>query len=202
MENNKIRISCAGSSNTDGWPGTLDYTPFTYFLQFLLGESYEVMNFGKYNTTATFSMDDPYIINEKYRDLMVSKPDIVTLKLGGNDSKNYNWKLHGKYFKRDYSILVDRILSLGTKPAVLLCTPTRILPDNPYKILLGGVLEKEIVPQIIEVARERDLKVLDFHNLLADSSFFDEDNIHLNNKGHEAAAGIIFDEVKNLNKEG
>jgi len=198
MKNGKTRIACAGSSNTDGWPGTLNYTPYSYFLQFQLGASYEVMNFGKFNTTATFSMDDPYVMNVQYRSLMMSEPDIVVLKLGGNDSKDYNWNAHGQDFRKDYSVLVDRILNLETKPVLILCTPTRYFPDNPFEVLLEEIVPDEIIPQISEVAEERNLKLLDFYNLLKDLSYYDKDHVHLNNKGHEAAAGIVFEAIRSL----
>ena len=197
-EKRKIRISCAGDSNTDGWPGRLNYTPYTYYLQFLLGKSYEVMNFGKFNTTVTFSMDDPYVMNKEFNDLIVSEPDIVTMEFGGNDSKDYNWTDHGKYFKRDYISLIDRIKSLKSNPVVILCKPARVYPDNPYEVLLDEVLSTEIVPIISEIALEKNLQLLDLYTLLDNKSFYDEDHVHLNNRGHEAVAEIMFEAIKNI----
>ncbi|RKX90360.1 MAG: hypothetical protein DRP70_01035 [Spirochaetes bacterium] len=197
-KNRKTRISCGGDSNTDGWPGELNYTPYTYFLQFLLGKSYEVMNFGRFNTTVTFSMDDPYVMNEKFNALIVSNPDIVNLEFGANDSKDYNWKVHGKYFRRDYSIMIERIKNLKSGPTVILCTPARIFPGNPYKVLFDEILTNEIVPQVAEMANEYNLNLLDLHRLLDEKVFYDKDLVHLNNKGHEAVAENLFKIITGL----
>ena len=195
MEENKIRIACIGDSNTDGWPGELDYTSYTNYLQEKLGSSYTVMNFGKFNTTATFSMDDPYIDNDVYKKAMESDPDIVTIMLGANDCKDYNWDTHGNDFRKDYSALVDNFLQLSTQPRVILCTPAPISPDNFYK-LNSKIMSNEVAPTIREIAAEKNLKLIEIHNSIAeidDLSLFDKDKLHLNNKGHKIVADIFYD---------
>ncbi len=197
MTEQKIRISCIGDSNTDGWPGELDYTPYTHFLQESLGSGYEVMNFGKFNTTATFSMDDPYINNDVYNKAMASKPDIVTIMIGGNECKEYNWNSYGSDFKKDYSTLVENFLGLSTHPGVILCTPAPISPDNFYK-LSSKIMEKEVAPTIRELAKEKNLQLIDIHNIISkmdDLSLFDKDKLHLNNKGHKIVAAVFYDVI-------
>lgn len=195
MGNKKIRIACVGDSNTDGWPGELNYISYSYYLQERLGKSFNVMNFGKFNTTATFSMDDPYIENEAYKKAIASDPDIVTIMIGGNECKEYNWNNHGSDFKKDYTSLVDIFLELKTKPQVILCTPAPIYPDNFYK-LSSEIMTNEVAPTIREIAKEKNLLLIDIHNEISkidDPSLFDEDKLHLNNKGHKIVADLFYD---------
>ena len=197
MPEQKIRISCIGDSNTDGWPGELDYTPYTHFLHESLGSGYEVMNFGKFNTTATFSMDDPYINNDIYNKAMASKPDIVTIMIGGNECKEYNWNSYGCNFRKDYSTLVDNFLGLSTQPQVILCTPAPIAPNNFYK-LSSEIMSNEVAPTIRKIAKEKYLRLIDINNSISkmdDLSLFDKDKLHLNNKGHKIVADFFYDVI-------
>ncbi len=200
MSESKIRISCIGDSNTDGWPGELDYTPYTHYLGESLGLGYEVKNFGKFNTTATSSMDDPYINNEVYKKAIASKPNIVTIMIGGNECKEYNWEAHGSDFKKDYGALADIFLNLDSNPKVILCTPVPIFPDNFYK-LSSKIMEDEVAPTIREVAKEKNLLLIDvfrkFRNI-NDPSLFDKDKLHINNKGHKIVADIFYDVIAAL----
>ncbi len=196
----KTRIACIGDSNTDGWPGELDYTPYTSYLQELLGESCRVMNFGKFNTTVTFSMDDPYIENVVYKKAIGFGSDIVTIMLGSNDCKDYNWDSHGGDFRKDYISLVDIFLELGTRPQVILCTPPPIHPDNIYK-LNSKIMADTVVPLIREIAVDKNLILIDVFKAVSemdDLSLFDADKLHLNNKGHKVAADIFYDVIVEL----
>ncbi len=190
----KTRIACIGDSNTDGWPGELDYTSYTNYLQEKLGSAYTVLNFGKFNTTATFSMDDPYIENAAYKKAIKAEPDIVTVMLGANDCKDYNWDSHGKDLRKDYSALVERFLELGTHPKVVLCTPAPIHPDNIYK-LNSKIMANEVAPVIREIAKEKNLVLIDVFKAVSemdDLSLFDADKLHLNNKGHKVVADLLY----------
>ncbi len=203
-EKTKTRIACIGDSNTDGWPGELNYTPYTFYLQERLGDSYKVMNFGKFNTTATFSMDDPYIENAAYKKAVISEPDVVTIMIGGNECKEYNWEAHGSDFKKDYGALADIFLNLDSNPKVILCTPVPIFPDNYYK-LSSKIMEDEVAPAIREVAKEKNLLLIDVFRTFSninDPSLFDKDKLHLNNKGHKAAADILYEVISGLENPG
>lgn len=160
-----------------------------------MGKSFKVLNFGKFNTTATFSMDDPYIENEAYQKAIASDPDIVTIMIGGNECKEYNWNDHGSDFKKNYTSLVDVFLGLKTTPRVILCTPAPISPDNFYK-LSSDIMTNEVAPTIREIAKDKNLLLIDIHNEISkidDLSLFDKDKLHLNNKGHKIVADLFYD---------
>ena len=52
----------------------------------LLGEGYDVRNFGISARVLLNKGDHPYMHEQKFRDLLAFQPDIVTIKLGTNDS--------------------------------------------------------------------------------------------------------------------
>ena len=94
-------------------------------LQTLLGSEYEVENDGVSGTTMLKKGDKPYWTEGKLNRVFSFKPDIVTVKLGTNDTKLPNWVTHGSEFKRDYLSLIDTLDSLSSQPEILLVLPYR-----------------------------------------------------------------------------
>src|SRR5207237_795169 len=88
------KIACSGRSLTLG-AGIKDRThdSYTAQLQRMLGDQYQVKNFGSSGTTALKSGDRPYWKQKQFTQAQEFAPDIVVIKLGTNDSKPQNWKL-------------------------------------------------------------------------------------------------------------
>ena len=87
-----IKVACVGNSITEGFglenPSVESYPAV---LQSLLGNNYEVENFGLSARTLLMKGDLPYMKEQRFKDALEFLPDIVTIKLGTNDSKPYNW---------------------------------------------------------------------------------------------------------------
>ena len=100
-----IRVACVGDSITYGH-GIKDREHDTYpgLLSAMLGEKYDVRNFGVSGTTTMMDTDMPYMNEQAYKDALAFNPQIVTIKLGTNDSKPYNWK-EQEHFKKDLKIV-------------------------------------------------------------------------------------------------
>ena len=96
----QIKVACVGNSITWGH-GIQDRSHNTYpaQLQQLLGDGFDVRNFGNNGKCAQDEADDPYTKTKEYADALAFLPDIVIIKLGTNDSKPQNWK-DAKRFKR------------------------------------------------------------------------------------------------------
>ena len=58
----------------------------------LLGEQYDVRNYGVSARTGMETGDKPYIKTGRYRAGLDFQPDIVILMFGTNDSKPQNWQ--------------------------------------------------------------------------------------------------------------
>ena len=83
-----------------------------------MGEGYDVRNFGISARVLLNKGDHPYMHEQKFRDLLAFQPDIVTIKLGTNDSKPWNWR-YGKDFKKDLTEMLDILQELPSKPISL-----------------------------------------------------------------------------------
>ena len=101
-----VRISCVGNSITAGSkladPKTEAYPAQ---LQQLLGSGYVVKNFGVGGRTVIKDCDRSYMATPAYQEALKSEPDIVTIKLGTNDSR-LPYRLQIDSFMADYKTLI------------------------------------------------------------------------------------------------
>ncbi len=195
------KIACLGNSITAG-SGTSDPATKAYaaVLQHMLGDDYEVRNFGVPSATAlrkgTESEREPfgYISLEACRRAMEWNPDIVILKLGGNDSKPYNWK-YKEEFAHDYQELIDTFKFLPSLPEIFVCLPAKARVEDGNKIwgITESTIVGEITPQIQRIAHDNRLKTIDLHDAyLGEENISYSDNIHPTDRGAELLARKIY----------
>ena len=95
-----LRVACVGNSITYGYglsnPATESYPAQ---LQTLLGQNYNVRNFGHSGATLLSRGHRPYIQQEAYKNALAFKPDIVVIHLGINDTDPRNWP----FFRDDFT---------------------------------------------------------------------------------------------------
>lgn len=130
----------------------------------MLGEGFEVTNFGCSGTTLLKNGNSPYWNTKEYTNAKAFLPNIVIVKLGSNDSKSGNWSSHGSEFESD---LNDLVLPYGACQLVrgsFLCTPA-IAYSNSFGID-DGIITSEIIPAIQRVAEAQNLTVIDLHTAL------------------------------------
>jgi len=120
---------------------------------------------------------------------LASNPDIVTIKLGTNDSKTpYDSLLHAD-FMRDLNALIDSFQALPSKPYIYLCLP--IPADGEVWTIRDSVISGEVIPRIRAVAQERELPVIDLYSPMKPFMDLLPDKIHPN----AAGAMIIAEEI-------
>ena len=104
----RIKVACVGNSITYG-TGLSDRATQSYpvKLQKLLGERYEVENFGKPGATLLNQGHRPYTRQEEYRKALDFAGDIVVIHLGINDTDPRNWPNYRDFFVKDYLKLID-----------------------------------------------------------------------------------------------
>lgn len=122
-----------------------------------------------------------------------ANPDIILVLLGTNDSKPSNWAYRDE-FVGDYLGLVDTYRAIPGEPDIYLCLPPPAaeLPND----IRGSVIANEVLPRILEVARQRNLRVIDLHTPFLDSlSSLFPDGIHPNDEGHRIMAARIRDAI-------
>lgn len=156
-----IKVACVGNSITEGFalahPETESYPAV---LQRLLGDRYQVGNFGLTAHTLMMKGNLPYMNKQPFKDAQAFLPDIVTIKLGTNDSKPINW-IHKEDFKKDLNTMIDAFEALPSHPRIYLCLP--IPSDRKDWGINDSTIVDGIIPRIREVAHERNLPVIDLH---------------------------------------
>ena len=127
----KIKVACIGDSITFG-AGIKDRDHNSYPAQLgkLLGEGWEVRNFGVNGHTLLKKGDHPYVNSGQYKAALAFQPDVVIIKLGTNDSKPNNWRQKNAFIG-DYLRMIDSFRKLESQPVVWLCKAVPVFPEQP-----------------------------------------------------------------------
>ena len=189
MPQAQIKVACIGNSITQGVGVANPSQVYPAVLQTLLGSNYQVQNDGVSATTMMKNGDYTYWAHGKLSDVFTFKPNIITIKLGTNDTKPQNWDTHNTEFKRDYLAMIDTLNTLSTKPRIFLVLPVPIFP-NTFGIR-DSALQK-IMVIVKQIANERGLPIIDCNTpLLSFKSYF-PDGVHPNAAGADSIAHIIY----------
>ena len=188
-----IRVACVGDSITYGH-GIRDREHDTYpgLLSAKLGEKYDVRNFGVSGSTTMMGTDMPYMNEQAYKDALAFNPQIVTIKLGTNDSKPFNWK-EQDHFKQDLKTLINSFRELPAKPRIWLCLP--VPAYGQAWSINDSIIFNGVIPLIREVAQEENLPVVDLNTPLQGKRQYFPDTIHPNEEGQSMIADVILKEV-------
>ena len=190
----KIKVACVGDSITFG-SGIADRDKFSYpaQLQKLLGDNFEVKNFGLSGRTMISKSPSAWTKTQQYKDALAYQPDVVLIKLGTNDSKRSEYKQR-QNFDHDYSgsarLLIRKFRNLPSKPTVWLMNPVPSFIRHGHSIN-GAFIEDEILPQIKKVARLTRTPIIDLHSPFLNSPKLFPDKIHPNAAGALEMAKII-----------
>ena len=188
----KIRVACVGNSVTYG-AGIKNRKENSYpaQLQKMLGDNYEVGNFGKSGATLLTKGHRPYIQQNEFQDALNFHPQIVIIHLGLNDTDSRNWPNYRSDFVKDYSALIDSFTSLPSKPEVWICKMTPIFHGHPR--FKSGTRDWfwQIQEKIEVVANGTNTKLIDLHTPLYSRPDLFPDNLHPNNKGAEMLAKVV-----------
>ena len=168
------RIACVGTSITEGYVLPVEQT-YPYQLQTLTPSPDKVLNYGVGGTTALKNGDSPYWQAQKYQFALDWKPTVVLIEFGTNDSKKQNWQYKSN-FRADYVALINSFKTLSSSPKIYLCIPPPAFSQN-FDVS-PGVVQYEIVPIVRDVAKEMNLKVIDFYTLMIDKPKLFIDGIH------------------------
>jgi lysophospholipase L1-like esterase len=161
----------------------------------LLGREYYVLNAGHGGKTLLRKGDAPYIQSPWFKEVFKFKPNIITIKLGTNDSKPQNWGPHKDEFVPDLRWLVDTLSTISPKPRIILCSPIPAWKDaagNDVYGISGEVIKNEIIPKIKQVAQEKGLAFIDLHTPFLPYERFTYDKIHPNAEGLDTLAHILY----------
>lgn len=186
-DNGVIRLACVGDSITQGvgaekgksWPDQI---------QLLLGERWQVRNFGVSGSTLMNAGDKPYQKEGAFKRALEFNPQVVVIILGTNDTKPQNWK-HKDTFTADYQDLIGKFAALPSKPRIFISYPPYIAGKGNF-----GISEENTVaqfPLIDAAAKATGASVIDVHAALAGKDSLIPDRVHPNNEGMAAIAEAV-----------
>src|ERR1041385_4099754 len=184
------RVACIGDSITygSGLEGR-ESNSYPSVLQHLLGEKFEVKNFGASGATLLKKGDKPYWKEKVFKSATDLKPNIVVIKLGTNDSKPQN-RTNITDFVTALAAMVEHFSALETKPRIYLCLPVPV-----YRTQWGineDSVANEVIPAIRKVAAEKKLPVIDLHRALANRQEMFPDGVHPNLAGARVIAETVY----------
>jgi lysophospholipase L1-like esterase len=191
----KIKIACIGNSITYGYSiPEREKNSYPAQLQALLGSGYEVTNYGLNGTTLLSKGNNPYRNNKEYKEVLDSKPDVIFIKLGTNDSKVGN-RIYLNELEKDYQDFLKPFLHLSSHPRIVLLLPVPSL-SNDTTFIWNPPIINEIIPHIRQVAYKEHLEVIDIYSLLIDQPQMFPDKVHPNKDGATVIARRLYELLK------
>ena len=192
----KIKVACVGNSITYG-SGVADREVNAYpvKLQGMLGDAYEVGNFGKPGATLLNKGHRPYTQQQEYKDALAFAGDIVVIHLGINDTDPRNWPNYRDEFIGDYRSLMQSFREVNPKVRFLLARMTP-LSDRHWRFESGTRDWHDEIQGAIEcVAKAEGVQLIDFHEPLYSYPYILEDAIHPNAEGAAILAKTVYEGI-------
>jgi acyl-CoA thioesterase I len=195
-----IRVACVGNSITYG-AGIENRDSLSYPVQLgrLLGNKWDVRNFGVSGRTLLSKGDRPYNKEKAYTDAKDFQPHIVLIKLGTNDTKPQNWQYKNEFLD-NYKALVQSFQQLESKPIVVLLKAVPAFPERWG--ISDSLIHGEVNPMVEQLAKEMKLPFIDLHAPLENHAEMFPDLIHPNADGAAIMAKVIYEGLTHKKKAG
>ena len=188
-----IRVACIGNSVTYGYghqnPAVTSYPSR---LGEMLGEGYEVQNFGHSGATLLNHGHRPYTQQQAYRNAVAFAPDKAIIHLGLNDTDPRNWPNYRDEFIPDYLALIDTLRKANPEVKVWVCRMTPIF--HGHRRFKSGTRDwhAQIQTAIEEVARLADVHLIDLHEPLYHRPDLFADALHPDAEGAMILAETVY----------
>ena len=190
---NRIKVACVGDSVTYGY-GIKDRDNDSYpaQLQALLGDAYEVRNFGHNGATLLNKGHRPYTTLPEYAQALDFKADIVVIHLGLNDTDPRNWPNYSEDFIPDYRALIDTFRAVNPAAKVWICRMTPIMHGHPR--FLSGTRDWHAQEQKVigQVAAGAGVELIDLYEPLFVRTDLFADNLHPDEEGDGIIARTVY----------
>ena len=185
-----IRVACVGNSVTYG-ANIRNRGKNSYPAQLgkLLGERWDVRNFGVTGATLLKRGDMPYWKEPAFRYAQKFEPHVVIVMLGTNDTKPQNWR-HSRAFVDDYVEMIRAFADLESKPRIWICYPVPAFPGRWG--IRDSIINPKVLAKIDKIAARTGCPVIDLYEVLSDRPEFFPDRIHPSAAGARVMAETIY----------
>ncbi len=183
-----IKVACVGNSITQG-PGRDNPDSYPLQMQTILGDSYEVINFGVSGRTMLKNGDYPFWNEPQFEAVKEFAPDILVIMLGTNDSKPQNWE-YASEFRADYLDMIavyKKHMPVDGKVYVIL--PVPVTKDNFG--ITASVMNNEQRMMLIDIADESGSELIDLYTPFMGKEDLLPDGVHPNTEGLGIMASVI-----------
>ena len=188
-----VKVACVGNSVTFGYllPNR-ETESYPAQLQQLLGEGYEVRNFGRSGATLLRHGHRPYDQTEEYQAALQFAGDKVIIHLGLNDTDPRNWPNYRDEFVKDYLALISAFREANPKCHVWICRLTPIFHRH-HRFKSGTRDWFWLIQQRIEeVARLSGAELIDLHTILYNRPDLFPDALHPTAEGAALIARQVY----------
>jgi len=188
-----IKVAFVGNSITQG-PGRDNPNSYPLQVGALLGDAYDVKNFGVSGRTLLRKGDYPYWNEPQFQQVKDFRPDVVVIKLGTNDSKPQNWA-HKADFVKDYLDLIaefrDHMPADGKVYVIIPVPVTRVnFGINPE------VMHNEQRLMLMEIIQKSGAEAIDLYTPLMNRTELLPDGVHPNNEGLKIMAEVVARRIR------
>lgn len=189
----KLKVACVGNSITYGMKlSDRETEAYPSQLQRLLGDGYEVGNFGKNGATLLRRGHRPYMEQEEFRQAVDFGGDIVVIHLGTNDTDPRDWPNYGDEFVADYLALMDSLRTNNPAARFIIAKPAPIADRHPR--FQSGTRDwlQQIGKAVESVARVSGAELIDFHEPLYRYPWILHDSVHPTAEGASILAATVY----------
>ncbi len=188
-----VRVACVGNSITIGYGLPDPNTAYPQQLGRLLGSGYDVRNFGVSGRTMLKKGDYPYWKERFFKEALAFKPQILTICLGTNDSKPWNWKYKSDFFG-DYMDMIKAFREVNPLVQVFVCLPPPVF-HSKFGIT-DSVVHEGVVPLVDSVRKASGAYLIDFYDPMKNDSVFFFDGVHPDSTGDSIMARNAFEAIQ------
>lgn len=184
-----VKVACVGASTVYG--ANIDNQPLNSFpaqLGRMLGNNWDVRNFGVNSTGILKKGDFPYWNTAAFKAAQAFNPDVVILMLGVNDVKPQNWKYKADFFS-NYKEMIGIFRSLPSHPKIYLCREIPVFQDHWG--ITAKVVNSELDPMKKKLAKEVRLPIIDLYTPMINDSIMFGDGVHPDAEGAGIMARIV-----------
>ncbi|WP_316748367.1 GDSL-type esterase/lipase family protein [Pedobacter gandavensis] len=195
-QSKKIKVACIGNSVTAGFllkdPAHESYPSV---LKGLLGDRYEVGNFGLSGATLLKKGHRPYFKTKEFTNALNFQADIAIVHLGLNDTDPRNWPELRDEFQQDYAWLLDTLKKNNPKIKLYICRLTPIFSEHPR--FKSGTREWywQIQKEIPLIAKDNQATLIDLNSALNSRTDLFADNLHPDKEGAAIIARTIYENL-------
>lgn len=188
-----VKVACIGNSITYGMT-IPDRETMCYPAQLsrMLGEGYEVANFGHSGATLLRRGHRPYTSLEEWREAKAFAPDIAVIHLGVNDTDPRDWPHYGDDFVSDYKAIIDTLRMINPQTKIYIARLSPISATH-YRFPTGTRDWRIAVNHAIErVANATGTTLIDFDTPLRHRQHLMPDGLHPSAEGSRYLAETVY----------